>query len=45
MEEEDIIRKLKQYAGDRDIRPIDRIIEKVINLENVADIRDITGLV
>jgi len=45
MEVEDIIRKLKKYAGDRDSGLIDRIIEKTINLEKIKDIRDITSLI
>ncbi len=45
MEETDIIAKLKKYAGDRDSRRIDQSVEMILNLEGVADIKELTALI
>ncbi|MBC2717037.1 MAG: MmgE/PrpD family protein [Desulfobacteraceae bacterium] len=45
MTETDIIQKVKQYAGKRDADRIETVISKVLNLENVSDITELTRLI
>ncbi len=45
MTENDIIEKVKSYSGDRDQQKISRVIEMILNLETVKDVRSLTGLI
>ena len=45
MTETDLIGKLKQYAGNRDLTRIDKLAALVCDLENLKDIRDLTKLI
>ncbi len=45
MEAADLAEKVRFFAGDRDGDKTERIIEMVLNLENIADIRELTELI
>jgi 2-methylcitrate dehydratase PrpD len=45
MEEEDLVRKVKRFAGPRDPDRLDRAIRAILDLENLGDIRELTELV
>jgi 2-methylcitrate dehydratase PrpD len=45
MKQEDLVRKVKRFAGPRDPDRLDRAIRAVLDLENLGDIRDLTELV
>jgi 2-methylcitrate dehydratase PrpD len=45
MTEKDIIDKVKTYSGNRNQKKISAIIDMVLNLETLSDIRSLTGLI
>ncbi len=45
MEQEDLVRKVMRFAGPRDPDRVGRAIEKVLDLENLPSIRELTELV
>lgn len=45
MEAGDIAQKVKFFAGDRDQKNLDRIVDTVLNLEKANNIRDLTALI
>jgi len=45
MEAEDIIKKVKLFSGNRDQKPIDVICDRILNLENINQIKEITEII
>jgi len=45
MEQEDLVRKVRRFAGARDPARLTRLVEKVLHLENLPSIRELTELV
>jgi len=45
MTETDIIQKVKRYAGKRDLARTSKVIELVLDLENVGDVGELTKLI
>ncbi len=45
MEENDIVKKVKQFSGTRDQKIIDTICSKILELENINNIGDITKII
>ncbi|MFH2132317.1 MAG: MmgE/PrpD family protein [bacterium] len=45
MEAADIIKKVKRFSGDRNQQTIDTICSRILDLENITDIREITELI
>ena len=45
MDEDDLIMKVKKFAGERDNRRIEKTIEMILNLEGVSDIKELTAII
>ncbi len=45
MEANDIIKKVKQFSGNRDQTTIDNVCNKILDLENITHIREITEII
>ena len=42
MEADDLAKKIKRFAGDRDEKNLDRIIDIIMNLETLSDVRELS---
>ena len=45
MEADDIIKKVKQFSGNRDQAIIGNICSRILDLENISDMEEITAII